>query len=150
MKKIINVRIFIILLSALLVFVGCAEEEQFVISSSATYVYKFGEDAIDMTFLSGIYPYKDWDNPDLTYREPVIPNREVAIAIATQIFIGMFEGELPENYVPQMVFYDEIDEIWIVSFWKDNSNDNTITVGGEYSIAMQKSDGKVLRIWLGE
>ncbi|MBQ3084049.1 MAG: hypothetical protein IJC46_01175 [Clostridia bacterium] len=41
----------------------------------------------------------------------------------------------------------EKDEVWLVSFWKETEE---ITVGGDCSIAIQKSDGKVLRIWFGE
>ena len=51
-----------------------------------------------------------------------------------------------ENHIPNAVFYDEKDEIWIVSFWEDTDKN---ILGGDCSIAMQKKDSKVLNIWFG-
>lgn len=51
------------------------------------------------------------------------------------------------NQTPQSVFFDKQDEIWIVSFGMDSKEN---VVGGDCSIAIQKQDGRVLRIWFGE
>ena len=40
--------------------------------------------------------------------------------------------------------------IWIVSFWENNIDDKIEIIGGDCNIAIQKSDGKVLRVWFGE
>ena len=89
---------------------------------------------------SGNYHDKNWSETIGTYGGMVIPDEETALKIAKAIFDGM-------EYVPQSVFYDNQDEIWIVSFGK---NSNHIMLGGDCNIAMQKKDGKVLRIWFGE
>lgn len=65
--------------------------------------------------------------------------------VATEIYRHIDFSE--DNYVPINVFYDEVDKIWIVTFFEEN---NTTTVGGACSIAIQQSDGRVLRIWVGE
>ena len=76
---------------------------------------------------SGNYHDKNWSETIGTYGGMVIPDEETALKIAKAIFDGM--------------------EIWIVSFGK---NSNHIMLGGDCNIAMQKKDGKVLRIWFGE
>ena len=96
---------------------------------------------------SGIYYDKNWDETVGTYTESVIPDKDTALEVATVIFNGMDKSRGAKEYVPKSVFYDDQDEIWIVSFGK---NSNQITLGGDCNIAMQKKDGKVLRIWFGE
>ena len=59
----------------------------------------------------------------------------------------MEKSKAAQDYEPQSVFYDDQDEIWIVSFRKDSDE---IIAGGDCSIALQKKDGRVLRIWFGE
>lgn len=98
-------------------------------------------------FETGIYYDKSWEEQVGTYQDDVIPDKDSAVAIATQIFNGMRKSPASQEYTPQSVFYDEVDEIWIVSFWK---NADSATVGGDCNIAIQKKDGKILRIWFGE
>ena len=88
---------------------------------------------------SGNYHDKNWSE--------TIGTEETALKIAKAIFDGMEKSKDAKEYVPQSVFYDNQDEIWIVSFGK---NSNHIMLGGDCNIAMQKKDGKVLRIWFGE
>lgn len=82
-----------------------------------------------------------------TYDGPVIPNEECAIAVAEVIYNNMAKSEDKRNYTPQYVYFDEENEAWIVSFWEESSS---TTLGDDCSIAIQKEDGKVLRIWFGE
>ena len=97
---------------------------------------------------SGKFYDKNWSEATGTYSgNAVIPDEETALKIAKAIFDGMEKSKEAQEYVPQSVFYDNQDEIWIVSFWKDS---NHITLGGDCNIALQKKDGKVLRIWCGE
>ena len=97
---------------------------------------------------SGVFHDKNWSENVGTYsRQAVIPDEETALKIAKAIFDGMEKSKDVQEYVPQSVFYDNQDEIWIVSFWK---NSHEITLGADCNIAMQKKDGKVLRIWFGE
>lgn len=97
---------------------------------------------------SGNFHDKNWSETIGTYSgRAVIPDEETALKIAEAIFDGMEKSKEAQKYVPQSVFYDNQDEIWIVSFWE---NSNQLTLGGDCNIALQKKDGKVLRIWFGE
>lgn len=97
---------------------------------------------------SGTFYDKNWSESIGTYSgKAVIPDEETALKIAKAIFDGMEKSKEVQEYVPQSVFYDVQDEVWIVSFWKSS---NKITLGGDCNIALQKKDGKVLRIWFGE
>ncbi|MFQ6963472.1 MAG: hypothetical protein ACLRR6_04995 [Oscillospiraceae bacterium] len=89
---------------------------------------------------SGNYHDKNWSETIGTYGGMVIPDEETALKIAKAIFDGMEKAKMQREYVPQSVFYDNQDEIWIVSFGK---NSNHIMLGGDCNIAMQKKDGKV-------
>ena len=97
-------------------------------------------------FETGSYFDKNWDESIGTYKGAVIPDKDTAMNMAISIFDGMSKSEEVAEYVVQSIFYDEQDEIWIVSFWKDSEN----IIGGDCSIALQKKDGKVIRIWFGE
>ena len=104
-----------------------------------------------VTFKSGIYDKKDWNETVGTYTQAAIPDKDTALQVASAIFEGMAKNETEEKFVPQSVFYDEQDEIWIVSFWEPvDLSANEITTGYDCCIAMQRSDGKVLRIWVEE
>lgn len=117
-----------------------------IISCSACGNSKKKNDMIK--YESGIFHNKNWSETIGTYSgKAAIPNEETALKIANAVFDGMEKSKEAQEYVPQSVFYDTQDEIWIVSFWK---NSNKITFGGDCSIALQKKDGKVLRIWFGE
>lgn len=106
------------------------------------------KEEIDMIkYESGNYFNKDWNEDVGTYKKVAVPNKKVALEISQAIFNGMEKSEEAQEYVPQFIFYDEQDEIWIVSFGKES---NEITLGGDCNIAIQKVDGKVLRIWFGE
>ena len=100
-----------------------------------------------ITYETGVYSDKNWSQSVGTYNGDAIPNKETALAVAQTIFNSMNKSQNAERFVPQHIFYDTEDEIWIVSFWQDT--DETI-VGNDCSIALQKSDVKVLRIWFGE
>lgn len=102
---------------------------------------------MNVEFQTGIYYNKEWEQTAGTYQGDVIPNEEVAVKVAIQVFEGMKKSSKAQNYGPQSVFYDEQDEVWIVSFGEPSEEES---VGGGCSIAIQKEDGKVLRIWYGE
>lgn len=131
MKRILLL-FFIITLSVSL-FSGCTSKEH--------------EETDMVKFKSGDYYNKNWDETVGTYKKAAVPNEHVALEIAQAIFNGMDKSKEVQEYVPQSVFYDEQCEIWIVSFWKGSDK---IIPGGDCSIAIQKADGKVLRIWFGE
>ena len=106
--------------------------------------------SMNIEFERGIFYNKNWNEKVGTYEQDVIPDEHTAIEVAIQIFNGMKKNSKVEKYVPQSVFYDEIDGIWIVSFWEEKEVDEMFTVGDDCSIAMKRKDGQVLRIWFGE
>lgn len=130
----------LLLIMYLIVITGC-NRNQFNMKGTST---------MDIEFEQGIFNDKNWDENIGTYKKDVIPNKETAVAVAVQIFNGMEKKSYAEKYVPQSVFYDEVDGIWIVSFWEENNNDEMITLGNDCSIALKKNNGQILRIWFGE
>lgn len=118
-----------------------------IISCSACEKVQKENDMVE--YKTGVFYDKHWDETEGTYTGDAIPDEKTALKIAQAIFDGIATNQTVNKYVPQKVFYDSQDEIWIVSFW-ENSIQDVLTVGGCCSIAMQKKDGKVLRIWFGE
>ena len=105
----------------------------------------------ELTFRSGTHP-NIWEEPWGAYEPPAVPDQETALAIAKAIFNGMKKSNEAKTYVPSSVFYDEADEVWIVSFDTMSSQlpNGAYVTGGGLSIAIQKSDGQILGIWGGE
>lgn len=128
MKKL---SIFILLLLALFTFVFCHNKG----------------DIKDLKYQEGIFYNKNWSDQTGTYTNDVVETKETAIEIATAVYNGMIKSRNMNGFKPKSVFYDNQDEVWIVSFGKKN---NGTIVGGDCSIAIQRKDGKVLRIWFGE
>lgn len=108
---------------------------------------KHGMEESMIEYKIGVFDFKNWLEQDGAYQGDVIPNEKVAVLVATQIFNGIDKNIAEQAYIPQQVFYDEEDEVWIVSFWPEDEEMGLTTLGGDCSIAMQKKDGKVLRIW---
>lgn len=105
-------------------------------------------DNTKVLFQSGDYPCEKWDAELGTYHGDAVPNVEVALNVARQVYNGIGRNL---DYIPIMIFFDTNDEIWIVTFNEAyDETAETIKVGGDCSIAIQKSDGKILRIWYGE
>jgi hypothetical protein len=96
---------------------------------------------------TGVFHNKNWEEKVGTYQGDVIPDGETALVIATSIFDKINKSTSAQEFTPQLVFYDEEEAIWIVSFWEET---DLTTLGADCNIAMQKKDGKVLRIWFGE
>ncbi len=143
----------VILLS--LIFCAACENTQKdkteIKKGNAEIKYESGQDIIE--YETGQFYNKNWNETFGTYnKKAVIPDKETAIKAAQAIFDGMEKSEKVQEYVPQYVFYDNQDEVWIVAFWKrlDWNNSDMITTGEDCCIALQKKDGKVLRIWFEE
>ena len=101
-------------------------------------------DGNDISYETGTYHDKNWEEPLYTYVGDAIPDKETAIAVTTAIYNSMKKSKREQDWVPQDVFYDEPDGIWIVSFWPDS---DVPTLGDCWTIAIRKQDGKVMRIW---
>lgn len=117
-----------------------------IILLSACTITKNKEDNM-IEFETGIYFDKDWSVTPGTYKKAVVPNEKAALEIAKIIFNEMDKSKDAQEYIPKSVFYDEQDELWIVHYGHEA---NKTIAGGGCSIAIQKSDGKVLKIWFGE
>ena len=137
------ISIIVVLLLNISLFSACSTAEKETVEQPSLKTEEMN--GVDLE--KGVLADKNWDETVGTYQGAVVPNEEVALEIAKTIFNAMEKSDAAQEYVPQSVFYDEQDEVWIVSFWKETEE---ITVGGDCSIAIQKSDGKVLRIWFGE
>lgn len=101
----------------------------------------------DLKYQEGIFYDKNWSDTVGTYEGNVVETKETAVAIATAVYNGIDKSQSMSNFTPQSVFFDKQDEIWIVSFGMDSKEN---VVGGDCSIAIQKLDGRILRIWFGE
>ena len=102
-----------------------------------------------VSYESGVYSNKKWNEPSLSYTKDIVPNEERAIEIAEAVMGEINNAHYQkENYEPFLVFYDEPDEVWIVHFWRKPQNGVYWT--GGINIAIQREDGKVLRIWIDE
>lgn len=154
MKK-SNIILFVILLFVFL-FSSCENKEELITSgqmaiseTSESELFepsKAQERANEIIIRKGIYSNKNWEESVGTISVPVVPNEDVAIHISSEIIQGIYDG-LSSSYIPISIFYDEEDSIWIVSFQKSGEE---LLAGGDISVAIQKKDGKVLRIWFGE
>ena len=123
------------------------------VKNDTNYIFGWGELPKNLhtgvKFETGVYHNKNWDDPVLTYEGNVVPDEMAAIRITSAIFEGIRTAE-QRDHAPQLVFYDEQDEVWIVCFWDKVDDFGNPIVGGDVNIAVRKADGKVLRIWLGE
>ena len=101
----------------------------------------------DIEFEIEDYPEELYEGA-CVYEVDVIPDKETAIAVAAAIFNSMEKSSYAETFEPQVVSYDEEKEIWVVTFFQPiDSETQEVTAGYDCSIALQKKDGRVLRIW---
>ena len=98
---------------------------------------------------TGIYDNKNWNDPTGTYYVDVVPSKTVALNIAVSVFDGMEKSKTASQFTPQRVFYDEEEGIWIVTFWDSDAYEKGI-IGYDCTIAIDKRNGAVVRIWFGE
>lgn len=98
-------------------------------------------------YKTGVFIDKNWSDETATYKKAIIPDKQTALETAKVFFGAMTVSEETRSFVPRAVFYDESDQIWIVSFGKDT--DEPI-LGGECCIAMRATNAEVLRIWFTE
>ena len=101
------------------------------------------EEETKVRYESGVYSNKNWNETLGTRQGDVVPNEEKAIEIAKAVMWNEYYQE--QKYEPFAVFYDEPDGVWIVHFSKKPENGLYWT--GCTNVALQREDGKVLRIW---
>jgi len=76
-----------------------------------------------------------------------IPDKDTAVRIANTIMRTIQSKGYAKNFTLQTIFFDDVDEIWILSYWEDKGPNWN---GADCSIAIRKSNAEVLRIWFGE
>lgn len=155
MKKVVITLIVVVMVIGLCLLTACSEGDQTYGNTGDIKTSDLGtldqseKDNSSTNNDQNVQADKDWYKTEGNYEGNVVPTKEIAISIAQAIFEGM-ENENLADYVVQSVFYDEVDHVWIVSFWPEQENPDEFIIGGDCSIALQQADGKVLRIWFGE
>lgn len=148
--------LFMVLLT-LLCLIGCKKNatvpEEGAFDGIESPLMETDVDSIEVAG-STVYILPDKTEVDLdaftaTFDGDVIPNYETAILVAKQIFDGTKIGTKKrfEGFVPTIATYYEKSDMWVVAFTKpfDRSSGD---IGEEICMALQKSDGRVLKIWL--
>ena len=81
-----------------------------------------------------------------------IPDYETAVLVASQIWESVkktYQSELMADTVPSTVIYYSQSDVWVVAFTKPiDYSAESIFVGPEFGIALRRSDGAVLKIWM--
>lgn len=146
MKKVV---IFLILLALLLS--GCGNNTEIPnvnsdgkSSESSSTSNKENSDMNEITFQEGVWSDKDWEKVEFPFEKDCIPDKETAVNV-TKLFLGKFQQQnYFINYVPQSVFYDTEDKIWIVSFSEGDYP------GADFTIAIRRENAEVVKMWVGE
>ncbi|NLJ16972.1 MAG: hypothetical protein GX346_07560 [Clostridiales bacterium] len=101
------------------------------------------EDNSKIAFETGSFKYYNNINENKMYKGSVIDNEETALSLAIIILdaIDFSKG----GGVPQKVFYDKENEVWIVSFWSEIDKDSSKTI--KTYISLKKENGAVDKIW---
>lgn len=73
-----------------------------------------------------------------------VPDAQTAQAIGDTIIQSIVEDEF-SKLTDVSVSYDSKNHIWIVTRSLESEK-----LGGDYSCAIQKTDGKILKVWAGE
>lgn len=97
-------------------------------------------------FDEGIYQYKDWDNMEFAVEGDCVKDKETAIEIAISITEGFQKEGFFTGYVPQSVYFDTEDNIWIVCLYPNEEG----YVGSDFCIAIKKDNAEVVKMWVGE
>ena len=129
MKKII-----IILVSIVILFLGYG----FFSSSGAISIE-------EIIFEKGIWPTQKWGEPELMLDKDCIPDEYCAINFAQSIISNYQKEGYFKNYVPQSVFLDTTDNVWVVTFSENNKYPQSCVY-----VAIKKANAEVLSVWVGE
>ncbi|MBR5137872.1 MAG: hypothetical protein IKV30_07660 [Clostridia bacterium] len=156
MKKVVITLIVVVMVIGLCLLTACSEGDQTYGNTGDIKTSDLGtldqseKDNSSTNNDQNVQADKDWYKTEGNYEGDVVPTKEVAISIAQAIFDGLENVGNIADYVIQDVFYDEEDHVWVVSFWPEMEDPDEAWVGGDCNIALQQTDGKVLRIWFGE
>ncbi len=131
MKKIV-----VLLLIPIMLLVGCGQSQE--AESTAKWEPPLGIDTIyDMQWAS------EWGY----YQKDVLPDEEVAKAVAQKIFDSIKADHKARGYKLQHATYYEEENAWMVFFANPLKKSELSWLGGGCTIALSKADGQVLRIF---
>ncbi len=99
---------------------------------------------MNISYEEGIMNSLVFENYEGVYEGEFVPNKETAIEIAKIVLDRVLKTETGRTYNSIFVFYDIEKELWVVTFGKKN------TLGDCVSIAIRKSDAKIVKVWSGE
>ena len=104
--------------------------------------------ASDLDFESGIYRNKPWHTPAGAYESAAVADKETALTIARAV---LNETIKENHYAAQKIFFDEEEEVWVISFSGPSglNADGTMTTGGGCSIKRNKNYSSLLDAWDG-
>ena len=126
------------------------------------YVFSYAGDSVPYT--TGVYPYElvgdDYLNRDTdkgvlfdekgetSWDGNLVPDEETAVALAEVIIKALQRQGLAQGCKLISVTRDERNENWIVSYAA--FEEKNPLMGGGYSIAIRKTDARIISIWTGE
>jgi len=125
------------LLVGCLLLVGCKEVKGEIIVKTYN----------EIEYTEGVYNDKNWKNKIEPANNIAIPDVETAVNIANVIVDSHKKEGLLSNYVPQSIFYDTKDKIWIISYWEES---NEPILGACFTIAIRAKNAEVIKMWVGE
>ena len=115
--------------------------------SSATVIRAEEYVSVINDFDSGVFDDKDWDSKIGTYDGDIVTDADIAKGIASIVLKKLQNEGMAIGYKEHSVFYDNQDCFWVISYAE---NEDIWTDGGDLSVAIQKSDAAILRVWFGE
>ena len=92
---------------------------------------------------------RNWTTDIGYYKKDVLPDKDMAKAVAQLIFDGIKEEYGKEDYVIQYATYYEKENAWMVHFAKTYKEGEMMALGAGCTIALNKTDGRVMRIFWG-
>jgi hypothetical protein len=117
-------------------------------SSDINFASHEADSSSDISFSSGVYFNPIWREKEKQVGEVdivCVPDKETAVQISDIVLKNLQNDGHFKDYVLISVFYDETDEVWIVSYAED-----TEQCGNSCSVAISAKTAEILRIWAGE
>ncbi len=134
MKKFIVLTLILAML--LMTLVGCTQAK------------KEKKQAEKIEQLQELYA-ENWSENNGCYDQDVLPTKETAEAVAQQIFDSIKEEYGKENCVWSFTVYYEAQNAWMVHFGIPPTEDGVYTMGAGCTIALNKANGQVMRVFWG-
>ncbi len=93
---------------------------------------------------------ENWSENNGCYDHDVLPTKETAEAVAQQIFDSIKEEYGKEEYELIYATYYKTENAWMVFFHRPQKEDGLTLMGGGCTIALNKANGQVMRVFWGQ